>query len=241
MGLPQEQPGGKQGGTENQGLGTFTAVVVVMFMGVGRLRMVVLVGMFGMVMVVMMMLVVIVATAAIFAVFVMVRFVVVMATAAIFAVFVMVMFVVVVTTAAILIVFVMVMLVVVVAAAAIFAVIVMVMLVVVVPTTTAFSVFVVGAAVGVPGGSIPGIDHHFVLDGSGNLRQLGDQGIGILRSDPQLLGGKGDGGFLHLFVGVEFALNFGGAVGAVQIVNDVDLLFHGRSSFEELTYEQSFR
>lgn len=205
MGLPQEQPGGKQGGTENQGLGTFTAVVVVMFMGVGRLRMVVLVGMFGMVMVVMMMLVVIVATAAIFAVFVMVMFVVVVTTAAIFAV------------------------------------IVMVMLVVVVPTTTAFSVFVVGAAVGVPGGSIPGIDHHFVLDGSGDLRQLGDQGIGILRSDPQLLGGKGDGGFLHLFVGVEFALNFGGAVGAVQIVNDVDLLFHGRSSFEELTYEQSFK
>ena len=78
MGLPQEQPGGKQGGTENQGLGTFTAVVVVMFMGVGRLRMVVLVGMFGMVMVVMMMLVVIVATAAIFAVFVMVMFVVMM-------------------------------------------------------------------------------------------------------------------------------------------------------------------
>ena len=191
-------------------------------------------------MVVMMMLVVIVATAAIFAVFVMVMFVVVVTTAAIFAVIVMMMLVMIVTAAAIFVMAVM-MLVVIVAAAATFAVIVMVMLVVVVPTTTAFSVFVVGAAVGVPGGSIPGIDHHFVLDGSGDLRQLGDQGIGILRSDPQLLGGKGDGGFLHLFVGVEFALNFGGAVGAVQIVNDVDLLFHGRSSFEELTYEQSFK
>ena len=87
---------------------------------------------------------------------------------------------------------------------------------------------------------ISGIDLHLTLHRPGDLRQLRDQGIGILRRQPQLLGRKGNGRLLHLLMGVELCLDLRRAVGTVQVFNDVYLLSHRISSFYILTYEQSF-
>ena len=71
-----------------------------------------------------------------------------------------------------------------------------------------------------------GDDHHIRFHLASNRKNLGQQGIGILRGDPQLLGGEGDGCGLHFGHGVDFFFYTGGAVGAVQIVNDVHFLLH---------------
>ena len=85
---------------------------------------------------------------------------------------------------------------------------------------------------------IPGIDHHFILHRPGDPHQFLHQPIRIFRCQAQLLGGKGDGCRLHLGMFVEFFLNFGSAVGAVQIVNDIYFTGHNTAS-SQLTYERS--
>ena len=79
--------------------------------------------------------------------------------------------------------------------------------------------------------SFSGANHHFTFYGAGKGSQLRQQGIRVFRGQAKLLGGEGDGGFLHLFMGVEFGFDLGGAVGAVQIFDEVDFLCHGDSSF----------
>jgi hypothetical protein len=115
-------------------------------------------------------------------------------------------------------------------------------LVVVMATATILSVcmMVMLVTAGRLRGGVTGVDSGIVLDGAGDGGQLGDQRVGILCGDAQLFGGKGDGGFLDFGMGVKFAFNPGGAVGAVQIVYDVDLFCHWVASLYELTYEQSF-
>jgi hypothetical protein len=81
-------------------------------------------------------------------------------------------------------------------------------------------------------GRIPGVDHHIRLNGPGNADHLGDQRIRVGSSEPQLLGGEGNGGLLHFRVGIELCLDLGGAVGAVQIVDDVYLSGHREPSFD---------
>jgi hypothetical protein len=82
---------------------------------------------------------------------------------------------------------------------------------------------------GRPGG-IPGIDLHAALHSLGDLDQLGNQCIRVSGSEPQLLGCEGDNCLLHFRVGIEFRLDLGGAVGAVQIVDDVYLPGHRDTS-----------
>ena len=81
-------------------------------------------------------------------------------------------------------------------------------------------------------GSIPGVDLHFALHSPGDPDQFGDQGVRISGGEPQLLGGEGDVGLLHLGVGIELCLDLGGAVGAVQIFDDVYLPGHREPSFD---------
>ena len=71
------------------------------------------------------------------------------------------------------------------------------------------------------GSVVSGMDFHFPFDSSGNTGQLPDQTVRVLRHQPKLPGCKRDGGFLHLGMGIEFCLDLGGAVGAVQILNDI--------------------
>jgi hypothetical protein len=81
---------------------------------------------------------------------------------------------------------------------------------------------------------VTGMDGHFAFHSAGDGGQLPDQSIGILRGQPQLAGGKGDGGAFHFGQGIEFGFDLGGAVGAVQILYGVYLLRHKRASFINL-------
>ena len=72
-------------------------------------------------------------------------------------------------------------------------------------------------------------DDHFPLHCPGDLGQLRNQGVRIFRRQPQLPGGKGDGGLLYSRMGIELGLDLGSAVGAVQIFDDIYLL-HGDTS-----------
>jgi hypothetical protein len=76
---------------------------------------------------------------------------------------------------------------------------------------------------------VTGMDGHFAFHSAGDGGQLLDQSIGILCGQPQLAGGKGDGGAFHFGQGIEFVFDFGGAVGAVQILDDICLLSHRHS------------
>ena len=73
---------------------------------------------------------------------------------------------------------------------------------------------------------VAGHNDHLMLHRPGDLCQLSDQRIRILRCQPQLLGGKGDGSLFHLRQGIEFCFYFRRAVGAVQIFHNVYLPFH---------------
>ena len=112
------------------------------------------------------------------------------------------------------------------------ALVIVVLMLVVVSTTAVFAVRMVMllAALPLSGGLVPGIDHSASLHGPGDLGQLFDEGIGVLRRQTELLGGKGDGGLPDRRVIVEFLLDLGGAVGAVQIVDDIYLSGHGNAS-----------
>ena len=122
-----------------------------------------------------------------------------------------------------------------------FVVIVIVVVVTAAAVHTMFMVmFVVPFPAGGGGGSVPGIDNGTALDGAGDGSQFRQQSVRVLGGDPQLLGGEGDGGLLHLGVGIEFGFDLGRAVGAVQIFNHVNLSCHGGASLHVLTYEQSF-
>ena len=70
---------------------------------------------------------------------------------------------------------------------------------------------------------LPAMDLHPVLYGPGQFRQRRDQGIGILRRQMQLPGGKSDGSIRYAGMGLEFAFDLGRAVGAVQILYNIDL------------------
>jgi hypothetical protein len=76
---------------------------------------------------------------------------------------------------------------------------------------------------------VTGKDDHFTFHSAGDGGQLLNQSIGILRGQPQLAGGKGDGGAFHFGQGIEFGFDFRGAVGAVQILDDICLLSHRHS------------
>ena len=113
----------------------------------------------------------------------------------------------------------------------------------IVAAAAVFIVVVMGMAAGATGGlrrGIPGVDNGTVFDGTGDGSQFGDQRVGVVSGDAKLFGGESDGGFLDLGMGVKFGLNLGSAVGAVQIVYDIDLFCHWVASLYELTYEQSF-
>ena len=97
---------------------------------------------------------------------------------------------------------------------------------VMVMTTTAAFVMLMGMmAMGT------GTNGHLMLYGAGDLRQLGDQCIGIGGGEPQLLGGEGDGSAFHLRMGVEFGFDLGGAVGAVQVFDQVYFVRHRGTSY----------
>jgi hypothetical protein len=73
---------------------------------------------------------------------------------------------------------------------------------------------------------IPGDNGDFGLHCSGDLGQPGQQAVGIFCGDPELFGGEGDGGIFYFGKKIEFILDSGGAVGAVQMFNQVDFLWH---------------
>ena len=105
-------------------------------------------------------------------------------------------------------------------------------LMVVTAAATVFPMFMV-VFFGLPasgGSGIPRVDLHIALNGAGDSDQLRNQRIRVRRSEPQLLGGKGDDSLFHIGVGIEFRFNLGSAVGAVQIVDDVYLARHTNSS-----------
>jgi hypothetical protein len=113
------------------------------------------------------------------------------------------------------------------------AALVMLLMVMVMTAAAVCTVFMVVVLFPLPAGrpgSIPGVDLHAALNRPGNPDQFGDQGIRIRGSEPQLFGGEGDDGLLHGGVGIEFCLDLGGAVGAVQIVDDVYLPGHRATS-----------
>jgi hypothetical protein len=87
---------------------------------------------------------------------------------------------------------------------------------------------------------ISGINLCPAFYGPGNFRQFRDQCIRILRSQPQLFRGKGDDGFLHILMIVEFLLDLRRTVGTVQIFNDIYFSGHPYPSCLISTYEQSF-
>jgi hypothetical protein len=86
---------------------------------------------------------------------------------------------------------------------------------------------VTAVAVGMMLGFFTGDDDNVTLHGSGNVLELRDQNVRIFRSQPQLLGGKGDDSFLNQGVGIELFFHFGGAVGAAQVFHYVYLFDHG--------------
>ena len=109
-----------------------------------------------------------------------------------------------------------------VAAAAAFVIVVMVMaaaafmIVVMVMATAAFVImFMVRFMRRLVTMPVTGHDDNLMLHRPGDFCQLSDQCIRILRCQPQLLGGEGNDGLLHLGVGVELCLDLGSAVGAV--------------------------
>ena len=73
---------------------------------------------------------------------------------------------------------------------------------------------------------IPLANFHFPLHRPGNFRQLFDQAVRVIGSQPQLLCGKGDDCLLHLRQGIEFFFDFRRTVGAVQIPDAVYFLCH---------------
>ena len=85
---------------------------------------------------------------------------------------------------------------------------------------------------------ISGMDLHLPFDSSGDTGQLPDQTVRVLRRQPKLLGCERDGGFLHLGMGIEFSLDLGRTVGAVQILNDIYISGHNITPFISI-YEQS--
>ena len=98
--------------------------------------------------------------------------------------------------------------------------------VVVTAVTFVFMRFVVmGLSAGRPGG-IPGINGDSVFYGPGDLCQFRDQGIRVFRGQPQLLCGKSNGGFRDQRMGVELGFDLGSAIGAVQIIYDIDFVHH---------------
>ena len=105
---------------------------------------------------------------------------------------------------------------------------------VVVMATAAFLVMMMAMLVGSlryrMAGAGSGEDHDFTFHRTGQGGQFRDQGIRVLGRQPQLLGGEGDGSFLHIFVGIEFGFHLGSAVGTVQIFDDIYFLFHGDPS-----------
>ena len=84
----------------------------------------------------------------------------------------------------------------------------------------------------------PGPDYHISLHGSGDFRQFRNQAVRILSRQPELPGGKGDHRLFHFRMVIEFPLNLGCTVGAVQILDPVYLSGHGEPSFISI-YEQS--
>jgi hypothetical protein len=104
---------------------------------------------------------------------------------------------------------------------------------------TMFMVMVPGRLPASGGSGIPGIDFHIALNGAGNSDQLRNQRIRVSRSEPQLLGGKGDDSLFHIGMGIEFRFNLGSAVGAVQILDDVDLAGHWDTSLHRYMSKRS--
>ena len=125
-------------------------------------------------------------------------------------------------------------------AAAAFVMLLMAVMVAAAAFVVRFMIMSVFLLVGLAGGMcrIPGQYHHFPLHSPGDPDQFRDQRIRILRSETKLFGCKGDIRLLHLGVGIEFRLDFGGAVCAVQIVDDIYLSGHGAPSFIFI-YEQT--
>jgi len=111
----------------------------------------------------------------------------------------------------------------------------MVMTVVVVTAVTVVMMVMTAAAV-IMGGMMVGMDilrfpnDHFPLHRPGQTLKLRDQGIRVLRCQPQLPGGEGNGGLLHLGKPVEFGFDLGRAVGAVQILHNIYFTDHGNPS-----------
>jgi hypothetical protein len=122
-------------------------------------------------------------------------------------------------------------------AAAAFVMLLVVMMVTAAAILTVFMVVMYRLPGRAGGSGISGVDFHTPLHSPGNADQLGNQSIRIRGGEPQLFRGKGDTGLLHGGVGIEFRLNLGSAVGAVQIVDDVYLPGHGIPSFIFI-YEQ---
>ena len=111
----------------------------------------------------------------------------------------------------------------------------MMLLVVMMMTTATALTMVMVVMGGLPaaagsGGGIPGVDLRAAFHGPGDPGQLRDQGIRVGGGEPQLLGGEGDNCLLHGRMGIEFGFDLGGAVGAVQIVDDVYLSGHENPS-----------
>ena len=77
---------------------------------------------------------------------------------------------------------------------------------------------------------ITGIDFRSALHRSGNSGQFRNQFVRILRRQPQLFGGKGNGCLLHLGMIIEFLLDLSRAIGAIQILDDIYFSGHGSSS-----------
>jgi hypothetical protein len=115
------------------------------------------------------------------------------------------------------------------------AALVMLFMVMVMTTAAGFPVFMVVMMLPLPAGclgGISGVDLHLSFHSPGDLHQFGNQRIRVSGGEPQLLGGEGDDGLLHLGVGIELCLDLGGAVGAVQIFDDVYLSGHREPSFD---------
>ena len=75
-----------------------------------------------------------------------------------------------------------------------------------------------------------GTNHSTTFNGLRDLDQLWNQCVGIFSSQAELFRGKGDNRFLDGFVIVEFLFDLCGAVGAVQIFNDVYFSGHPNPS-----------
>ena len=111
----------------------------------------------------------------------------------------------------------------------------LVVMVVAAPAAFPMTMMVTTAALRFGGASsvsdiLSGRNHHPRLNAPGNLSQFPDQAVRVFRRQPELPGSKGNHGLLHLRMAVEFAFYFRRTVGAIQILNGVDLLCHTRSS-----------